>query len=104
MAHVTSRGGNALIAYRVNQCLIMENPHKNHGQCLLALQGDTVEVSFDTDEEAPTPAMDEDQHPGGASARTGDDQPPVTASPGSCRRGGHIGAAMEAVSPQESTV
>lgn len=45
-AHVTSRGGNALIAYRVKQCFVIENPHKNQGQCLLALQGDTVQVSY----------------------------------------------------------
>jgi hypothetical protein len=46
-AHVLSRGGNALIAYKVKQCIVMENPHKNQGQCLLAVQGDAVFVQGD---------------------------------------------------------
>lgn len=29
-AHVTALGGNALVAFFLNECVILNNPHKNH--------------------------------------------------------------------------
>lgn len=34
-----------MVAYRIQQLLIMVNPHKNQAQCLLSLTGDAVETS-----------------------------------------------------------
>jgi hypothetical protein len=28
-AHVRSLGGNALVSYTMNECILMDNPHKN---------------------------------------------------------------------------
>ena len=28
-AHVTALGGNALLSYRLNECVLIEHPHKN---------------------------------------------------------------------------
>ncbi|XP_027853357.2 C2 domain-containing protein 5 isoform X2 [Aphis gossypii] len=45
-AHVTALGGNAMVAYFMNECILLNNPHKNQGQCLLNVGGDVVEVSY----------------------------------------------------------
>lgn len=28
-AHVTALGGNAMVAYFMNECILLNNPHKN---------------------------------------------------------------------------
>ncbi|XP_054270265.1 uncharacterized protein LOC128991428 isoform X2 [Macrosteles quadrilineatus] len=45
-AHVTALGGNAMVAFFLNECIILNNPHKNHGQCLINVGGDAVSVSY----------------------------------------------------------
>uniref|UniRef100_A0A182QW95 C2 domain-containing protein n=1 Tax=Anopheles farauti TaxID=69004 RepID=A0A182QW95_9DIPT len=49
-AHVTSLGGNAMIAFYLNDLTLMDNVHKNQGQCLISVGGDVVFVSFHKDE------------------------------------------------------
>jgi flagellar motor component MotA len=29
-AHVTALGGNAMVSFFLNECIILNNPHKNH--------------------------------------------------------------------------
>ena len=41
-AHVLSLGGNALVSFRMNECVLLDNPHKNQGQCLINVSGDAV--------------------------------------------------------------
>eukprot|EP00055_Hartaetosiga_balthica_P014810 m.83568 g.83568 ORF g.83568 m.83568 type:complete len:1062 (-) comp8694_c0_seq2:261-3446(-) len=41
-AHVRSRGGNALVGYRVRDLDIIHTQQKNQAQCLIALQGDAI--------------------------------------------------------------
>ena len=41
-AHVRSRNGNALVCMDVCDMVLMVNPAKNQGQCLLSLVGDVV--------------------------------------------------------------
>lgn len=43
-AHVMSLGGNALVSFRLNQCILLNNPHRNQGQCLINVSGDAVNV------------------------------------------------------------
>uniref|UniRef100_A0A6E8VEN4 C2 domain-containing protein n=1 Tax=Anopheles coluzzii TaxID=1518534 RepID=A0A6E8VEN4_ANOCL len=49
-AHVTSLGGNAMIAFYLNDLTLLDNVHKNQGQCLISVGGDVVFVSFHKDE------------------------------------------------------
>lgn len=44
-ANVASLGGNGLVSYRMNQCVLMCNPHKNQSQCLINVSGDAVVVA-----------------------------------------------------------
>lgn len=48
-ANVASLGGNALVAYKMTQCVLMSNPHKNQCQCLINVSGDAVCTSKDGD-------------------------------------------------------
>jgi hypothetical protein len=32
-AHVTALGGNAMVAYFMNECILLNNPHKNQVRC-----------------------------------------------------------------------
>ncbi|XP_045174900.2 C2 domain-containing protein 5-like isoform X1 [Mercenaria mercenaria] len=41
-AHVSSLGGNALVAYNMTQCVLLSNEHKNQSQCLINVCGDAV--------------------------------------------------------------
>ena len=41
-AHVLSLGGNALVSFKLNECFLIDNPHKNLGQCLINIAGDVV--------------------------------------------------------------
>ncbi|XP_032220728.1 C2 domain-containing protein 5 isoform X2 [Nematostella vectensis] len=50
-AHVKALGGNALVSYQLNEIVLLDNPHKHQGQCLLNVCGDAVEVSYEDDSE-----------------------------------------------------
>jgi hypothetical protein len=43
-AHVLSLGGNALVSFKMNECVLLDNPHRNQGQCLINISGDAVKV------------------------------------------------------------
>jgi len=49
-AHVLAIGGNALVSYQLNEIVLLDNPHKHQGQCLLNISGDAVKVFFEEDE------------------------------------------------------
>jgi len=34
-AHVTALGGNAMVAYFMNECILINNPHKNQVSCII---------------------------------------------------------------------
>jgi len=44
-AHVSALGGNAMVAYFMTQCVLLHNPHKNQGQCLINVGGDVVQAA-----------------------------------------------------------
>jgi hypothetical protein len=44
-AHVKSLGGNALVSYKMNECVLLDNPHRNQGQALISIAGDVVKVT-----------------------------------------------------------
>ena len=44
-AHVQSLGGNALVSFKMNECVLLDNPHRNQGQCLINVAGDAVSVT-----------------------------------------------------------
>ncbi|KAJ8299296.1 hypothetical protein KUTeg_023356 [Tegillarca granosa] len=46
-ANVSSLGGNGLVAYKMSQCVLLYNPHKNQSQCLINVSGDVVSVSYE---------------------------------------------------------
>lgn len=46
-ANVASRGGNALVGYRLRQFHLWDNANKNQGQCLMTLIGDAVRIESD---------------------------------------------------------
>ncbi|XP_052800136.1 C2 domain-containing protein 5-like isoform X3 [Mya arenaria] len=46
-AHVSSLGGNALVAYNMTQCVLLNNEHKNQSQCLINVCGDAVSATKD---------------------------------------------------------
>lgn len=43
-AHVLSLGGNALVSYKLTECILLDNPHRNQGQCLINVTGDAVKI------------------------------------------------------------
>ncbi|KAL3224416.1 hypothetical protein MRX96_026539 [Rhipicephalus microplus] len=45
-AHVASLGGNAVVAFQMTQCVLLHNPHKNQGQCLINVAGDAVLIHY----------------------------------------------------------
>lgn len=45
-AHVTALGGNALVSFYMTELELVDNPHKNQGQCLISVGGDVVFVSY----------------------------------------------------------
>lgn len=45
-AHVSALGGNAMVAFQMTQCILLYNPHKNQGQCLINVAGDAVLVQY----------------------------------------------------------
>ncbi|RXG51440.1 C2 domain-containing protein 5 [Armadillidium vulgare] len=45
-AHVAAIGGNAMISYFLSECILLHNPHKNQGQCLINVGGDIVQVIY----------------------------------------------------------
>ena len=46
-ANVLSLGGNALVSFKMNQCILLDNPHRNQGQCLIKVSGDAVKILTD---------------------------------------------------------
>ncbi|XP_072046150.1 C2 domain-containing protein 5-like [Amphiura filiformis] len=58
-SHVTALGGNALVAYTLIDCVLLDNPHKNQCQCLVNVCGDAVHVLYDgsgSSTDTPSPA------------------------------------------------
>lgn len=53
-AHVATLGGNALISFFMEQCVLVHNPHKNQGQCLINVGGDVVSAVQQTSQSLPT--------------------------------------------------
>ena len=43
-AHVAALGGNALLAFNLNQCVLLDNPNRNQAQCLINITGDAVRL------------------------------------------------------------
>jgi hypothetical protein len=43
-SHVASRGGNALVSYKITRCLIADTATRGQGQALLMITGDVVEL------------------------------------------------------------
>jgi hypothetical protein len=43
-AHVLSLSGNALVSFKMNECILLDNPHRNQGQCLINISGDAVRL------------------------------------------------------------
>ncbi|KAL3842209.1 hypothetical protein ACJMK2_020248 [Sinanodonta woodiana] len=48
-AHVASLGGNALVAYKMTECVLLSNPNKNQSQCLINVCGDAVSLQIEGD-------------------------------------------------------
>jgi hypothetical protein len=46
-AHILSRGGNALISYKITHCQIVDSQSGTQGQALLMITGDIVELRAD---------------------------------------------------------
>ncbi|XP_053697644.1 C2 domain-containing protein 5 isoform X2 [Sabethes cyaneus] len=49
-AHVTALGGNAMVAFFLTELILVDNLHKNQGQCLMSVGGDVVFVSYFKDD------------------------------------------------------
>jgi hypothetical protein len=45
-AHVKSMGGNAILTYQLNKCVIIDHPHKNQAQSLINISGDAVKLNM----------------------------------------------------------
>lgn len=43
-AHVLSLDGNALVSFKMTECVLLDNPHRNQGQCLINVTGDAVRI------------------------------------------------------------
>ncbi|MFT7799349.1 C2 domain-containing protein 5-like [Arapaima gigas] len=41
-AHVAALGGDAVLSFRVKECVLRENPNKNQAQCVIGVGGDAV--------------------------------------------------------------
>jgi len=50
-AHVSALGGNAMVSYFMTECILLHNPHKNQGQCLINVGGDVVQAARCPDKE-----------------------------------------------------
>ncbi|XP_055923455.1 C2 domain-containing protein 5 isoform X1 [Eupeodes corollae] len=49
-AHITTLGGNAMVAFYMTELILVDNQHKNQAQCLVSIGGDVVYVSYHTDD------------------------------------------------------
>ncbi|KAK7500427.1 hypothetical protein BaRGS_00008334 [Batillaria attramentaria] len=47
--HVAALGGNALVGYQMNHCVLFSSLHKNQAQCLINVCGDAVQISYDNE-------------------------------------------------------
>ncbi|XP_019619717.1 PREDICTED: C2 domain-containing protein 5-like isoform X5 [Branchiostoma belcheri] len=52
-AHVSALGGNALLSHTVSQVVLLDNPNRNQGQCLLNVSGDAACVVYYGDQILP---------------------------------------------------
>ncbi|XP_078671236.1 C2 domain-containing protein 5-like isoform X5 [Branchiostoma floridae x Branchiostoma belcheri] len=52
-AHVSALGGNALLSHTVSQVVLLDNPNRNQGQCLLNVSGDAACVVYYGDQVLP---------------------------------------------------
>ncbi|KAL5006835.1 hypothetical protein ScPMuIL_015641 [Solemya velum] len=68
---VAALGGNALVAYTMNQCVLFSNPNKNQCQCLIHVIGDAVSLTYD---EVQTYVPDPIRKPGDSSATSSTSQ------------------------------
>lgn len=48
-AQVKNLGGNALVSFKLEECVIQNNFHKNQSQCLVNVYGDVVNVKYESD-------------------------------------------------------
>ncbi|XP_014215544.1 uncharacterized protein LOC106644517 [Copidosoma floridanum] len=60
-AHITALGGNAMVAFFMNQCVLLHSPHKNQGQCLINVGGDVVSVSYFGNDKQAQPQQQQQQ-------------------------------------------
>ncbi|XP_072241859.1 C2 domain-containing protein 5 isoform X20 [Leuresthes tenuis] len=51
-AHVAALGGNAVVSYSMQDCVLMENPNKNQAQCLINVSGDAVICVRESDQDS----------------------------------------------------
>ncbi|KAL5274474.1 C2CD5 family protein [Megaselia abdita] len=49
-AHITALGGNAIVSFYMTELILVDNQHKNQGQCLVSIGGDVVNVSYFPDD------------------------------------------------------
>lgn len=49
-AHITALGGNAIVSFYMTELILVDNQHKNQGQCLVSIGGDVVNVSYFMDD------------------------------------------------------
>ncbi|XP_036228993.2 C2 domain-containing protein 5 isoform X4 [Bactrocera oleae] len=49
-AHISALGGNAMVSFYMSELILVDNQHKNQGQCLISIGGDAVYVSYHTDD------------------------------------------------------
>ncbi|XP_037944747.1 C2 domain-containing protein 5 isoform X2 [Teleopsis dalmanni] len=49
-AHIAGLGGNAMVSFYMTELILVDNQHKNQGQCLISIGGDAVYVSYYSDD------------------------------------------------------
>uniref|UniRef100_A0A1B0GF18 C2 domain-containing protein n=1 Tax=Glossina morsitans morsitans TaxID=37546 RepID=A0A1B0GF18_GLOMM len=49
-AHIAALGGNAMVSFYLKELIMLDNQHKNQGQCLISIGGDAVYVSYTHEE------------------------------------------------------
>ncbi|XP_039968442.1 C2 domain-containing protein 5 isoform X1 [Bactrocera tryoni] len=49
-AHISALGGNAMVSFYMSELILVDNQHKNQGQCLISIGGDAVYVSYHADD------------------------------------------------------
>ncbi|XP_055375109.1 C2 domain-containing protein 5 isoform X2 [Condylostylus longicornis] len=49
-SHISALGGNAMVSFYMTELILVDNQHKNQGQCLISIGGDVVYVSYYADD------------------------------------------------------